>query len=76
MKYKFGEYQKEIEDRAFAKLLLDGYSRSSIEMLQETRCLGCGNTREGCQCPFGGSAHPSDSERYSWVAKQIREHSN
>jgi hypothetical protein len=54
-------------------LLKKGYSEQVIKEYQKKYCLGCGNLREQCQCPFSGSAHPSDEERLAFVEKQIKE---
>jgi len=53
------------------KLLKKGFSEKIIKEYQKKHCLGCGNLRKYCQCPFSGSAHPNEEERLALVEIEL-----
>jgi hypothetical protein len=54
------------------RLVNEGFMEATILTYTNDRCLGCGCLRSHCQCPFTGSAHPSQEERYTLVKRQLQ----
>lgn len=61
------------EQEVIERLLKLGYSKKHIDKYRKTKCVGCCNPRNMCQCPFGGSAHPTPEERFERVRHELNE---
>lgn len=61
------------EGKNISKLIKLGYSQMIIDKYRQSKCIGCGNIRKYCQCPFSGSAHPTRDERFELVRRELEE---